>query len=142
MARILVVDDDDGIVTFLIDLLTGEGHEARGSSGEAGLGQALEWQPELVLLDLMMPGLDGFAFYRRLQADPRTRRIPVVVMSADHHLREHCRCLPAQGFLAKPFDIVHLLDWVERLTAAGHEPPAPAEEPRHASGACGASSGL
>jgi two-component system cell cycle response regulator len=115
MARVLVVDDDEGIVTFVIDLLASEGHEARGALGEAALRLAADWRPEVILLDLMMPGIDGFAFHQRLLADPRTRSIPVVVMSADYLLREHRARLLAQGFLAKPFDIVDLLDWVERL---------------------------
>jgi twitching motility two-component system response regulator PilH len=118
MARILVVDDDDGIVTFLIDLLASEGHEARGGYGESMIQAAVDWQPDVIFLDLMMPGLDGHAFHRRLQADPRTRAIPVVVMSADYHLREHRGRLTVQGFLAKPFDIVDLLDWVDRLAEA------------------------
>jgi two-component system cell cycle response regulator len=130
MARVLVVDDDEGIVTFVIDLLASEGHEARGSLGEAALRLAAEWRPEVILLDLMMPGIDGFAFHQRLLADPRTRSIPVVVMSADYLLREHRAHLPAQGFLAKPFDIVDLLDWVERL-ARNRLTPVPHDGGRH-----------
>lgn len=122
MARVLVVDDDEGIVTFLLELLVSEGHEARGGFGEAAWRAAVEWQPALIFLDLMMPGLDGFAFHRRLLAEPRTQHIPVVAMSADYQLREHRSRLAVQGFLPKPFDIVDLLAWVDRLTTA---PPAP-----------------
>jgi CheY-like chemotaxis protein len=117
MARVLVVDDDAGIVTFLVDLLTGEGHEARGGFGEPAWQMALDWQPSLILLDLMMPGLDGVAFNQRLLADPRTRAIPVVAMSAAYHLRDYRSRLSVQGVLSKPFDIGDLLDWVTRLTA-------------------------
>jgi CheY-like chemotaxis protein len=123
MARILVVDDDAGIVGLLLDLLQSERHEARGGFGEPAWQVAIDWRPDLILLDLMMPGLDGFAFNQRLQADPRTHAIPVVAMSAAYNLREHGARLTVQGVLAKPFDIGDLLGWVDRLTAI----PLPSE---------------
>ena len=116
MARVLIVDDDEGIVTFLVDLLTAEGHEARGGHGELAWQLVADWQPALILLDLMMPGLDGVAFNQRLQAEPRTRAIPVVAMSAAYNLREYRNRLSVQGVLSKPFDIGDLLAWVDRLT--------------------------
>ena len=129
MARVLVVDDDEGIVTFVIDLLASEGHEARSALGETALRLAVDWRPEVILLDLMMPGVDGFTILQRLRSEPRTRSIPVVVMSADYLLREHRSRLPAQGFLSKPFDIVDLLDWVDRL-ARLHPAPSLREQAR------------
>lgn len=120
MARILIVDDDEGIVALLLDLLQSEGHEARGGHGEPAWQAALAWRPDVILLDLMMPGLDGFTFNQRLRAEPRTRAIPVVAMSAAYNLREHGAQLAVAGVLAKPFDIDDLLGWVARLTA-----PAP-----------------
>jgi CheY-like chemotaxis protein len=141
MARVLVVDDDEGIVTFVVDLLASEGHEARGVLGEAALRLAADWRPEVILLDLMMPGIDGFAFHQRLRADPRTRAIPVVVMSADFLLREHRARLPAQGFLSKPFDIVDLLDWVERLARVHPAPGLPEQGRQPGAGELGTTGG-
>jgi two-component system OmpR family response regulator len=117
MARILVVDDDACIVELLVDLLRSEGHDARGSAGEAAWHIAVNWRPDLILLDLMMPGLDGFTFNQRLKAEPRTRAIPIIAMSAAYNLREHGARLSVQGLMAKPFDIGELLDWVDQLTA-------------------------
>jgi CheY-like chemotaxis protein len=87
--------------------------------GETALRLAREQQPDVILLDLMMPGLDGFAINSRLQADLRTRFIPVVIMSASYRLREQHSRLGARGYLAKPFDLNDVLAWVERLA-----PPA------------------
>lgn len=134
MARVLVIDDDAAITGLLVDLLTDEGHQARAAVDSAALALAAEWQPQVILLDLMMPGLDGFTIHRRLQADLTTRAIPVVVMSAGRNLRQHSNQLAVQGFLPKPFDIIDVLNWVDRLA----EPPAtlpptptePAPEPK------------
>jgi CheY-like chemotaxis protein len=119
MARVLVVDDDEGITTLLLNLIDGEGHEARAALNHAALVLAAEWQPDVILLDLMMPILDGFAIRRALQADPRTRALPVVAMSAGHNLRKHSADLTFQGYLPKPFDIFDVLAWVDRFDSTG-----------------------
>jgi twitching motility two-component system response regulator PilH len=116
MARVLVIDDDEAITTLLLELLNGEGHQARSALNYAALKLAAEWQPDLIFLDLMMPVLDGFAIRRALQHDPRTRSLPVVAMSAGRNLRKHSADLTFHGYLPKPFDIFDVLAWVDQLT--------------------------
>jgi CheY-like chemotaxis protein len=115
MAGVLVIDDDEAIRTLLVELLTSEGHQVDAAVGEAALALAGERPPDLIFLDLMMPDLDGFAIIQRLQADPRTRAVPVVVMSASYLLRQHEQTLAVHGVLPKPFDLMDVLAWVERL---------------------------
>jgi twitching motility two-component system response regulator PilH len=116
MARVLVIDDDEAITTLLLELLNGEGHQARSALNYAALKLAAEWQPDLIFLDLMMPVLDGFAIRRALQHDLKTRAIPVVAMSAGRNLRKHSADVTFQGYLPKPFDIFDILAWVEQFT--------------------------
>ena len=84
-ARILVVDDTPANVKLLAELLTVKGYSVvTAASGEEGLKQVAEHHPDLVLLDIMMPGLNGYEVCRAIRADPATSMLPVVlVMSLD-----------------------------------------------------------
>ena len=109
--RVLVVDDDPGVSGLLRYVLEAEGHAvAVAADGEAGLAKAAANPPDLVLLDLDMPGLGGFEVCRRLKTDPATRLVPVVILtgggSADARLRAWD--LGADEFLAKPFHTVEV----------------------------------
>ncbi len=82
-ARILVVDDEENLRNILVFQLRGEGYEARGlGRGDETLSAALHWKPDLVLLDLMMPGMDGFAVCRALRGNPATAGTPTIVVTA------------------------------------------------------------
>jgi DNA-binding response OmpR family regulator len=89
-----------------VDVLT-------AADGRAGVTLAREERPNLILMDRMMPVLDGIAAIKELKADPATRSIPTIAMSAGRNLRVHADDLPADGVLAKPFDIDVLLALVE-----------------------------
>jgi CheY-like chemotaxis protein len=81
--RILVVDDDPDIRETLIDVLSSEGYDARGAKdGAEGIALAREWGPEVILLDLLMPTLNGWEVAQQVRADPRTAHIPIVTMTA------------------------------------------------------------
>lgn len=83
MARVLIVDDDEGIREVLSDILDLAGHQAiMAPNGLIGLDQLLASSPDLILLDLSMPFLDGMRVLRILKADPKSRQIPVVVLTA------------------------------------------------------------
>jgi len=117
-ATILVVDSSESNRKLLEFLLAAEGHTVHSvASGEAALARVAEQQPDLILLDVMMPGLDGFEVTRRLKADSRSSLIPVVLVTS---LDDRESCLKgleagAQEFLTKPISRPELLMRVRNL---------------------------
>jgi CheY-like chemotaxis protein len=110
--RVLVVDDDDAIrevAQTSLELVAGWQVEV-ASSGQEAVELCVADPPDAVLLDVMMPLMDGPTTFARLQADPRTRMVPVVLLTAKVQPAER-RCwegLGVSGVLAKPFDPVEL----------------------------------
>lgn len=115
MKTVLIVDDDTDIVTLLEQVLVDEGYVVRTAVGEGALRVAVDEHPNVILLDIMMPGMDGVEVSHRLRSDVRTRDIPIVAMSASHRLRDRAREMQVDGLLAKPFDLDELLAHIERL---------------------------
>lgn len=122
--KVLCVDDDPEILTFMRRCLEAEGCEVElCSSGEQGLKRALTRQFGLVLLDIAMPGLDGWEVCRHIKAEPSLRGIKVYMVTAkpvDRNLSLMREC-GADGFLLKPFrpeDLVQLVQGLEIRTAA------------------------
>jgi diguanylate cyclase (GGDEF)-like protein len=106
-ARILVIDDDPlmrRIVTQSLDRKVYDLHEA--DSGESGIELALELRPEIILLDVMMPEMDGFEVIRRLRTHPMTQSVPIVLLTALGEMNEkiHGMQLGADDYITKPFD--------------------------------------
>ena len=117
--RVLVVDDDRVIQQLLEVNLELEGYEvvATASDGREALDKIAELEPDLVILDIMMPKMDGLEVCRHLKADPKLAKIPVVLLSAraqDLDVREGLD-IGADAYLTKPFDPVELLEVVGRL---------------------------
>ncbi|MBC7713535.1 MAG: response regulator, partial [Rhizobacter sp.] len=103
--RILLVEDDQDIRETLIELLEGEGYEVFfAENGQVGLDKLSQSTilPNLILLDLMMPIKDGFQFCAEKDANPLIAHLPVVVMSADGHIRENQQRVNARAYLKKP----------------------------------------
>jgi DNA-binding response OmpR family regulator len=110
MSKLLIVDDEVAILEALTDILSVEGYEvATAANGAEGLKRAGEERPDLILLDLMMPVMDGQEMLRRLKESAELRTIPVVVMSAGRVTKAE---LQGSRFLAKPFELDDLLDTV------------------------------
>jgi two-component system cell cycle response regulator len=106
-ARILVVDDITANLRLLEAKLQGEYYEvALAQSGAEALRQAAGWSPDIILLDVMMPGMDGYETCRRLKANPELLHIPVVMVTALTDATERVRGLEAgaDDFLSKPVD--------------------------------------
>ncbi|MEA3246050.1 MAG: protein kinase, partial [Gemmatimonadota bacterium] len=109
--RILIVDDVEENRAVLVRRLAREGYDCQeAASGEVALGRIAGGAFDLVLLDVLMPGMDGFAVLERIKGDPATRDIPVIMISALDDLSSVVRCIEhgAEDYLAKPFDPVLL----------------------------------
>ncbi len=107
---ILVVDDDIHIRDLVCEALDMEGYQARGATdGRAALDVLASWRPDLILLDLNMPRMDGWTFCAQQQEQPELSDIPVALMSAARNIRS--RQLPCEpvAILEKPFDLDDLL---------------------------------
>ncbi|WP_374532438.1 PleD family two-component system response regulator [Phenylobacterium sp.] len=118
-ARILVVDDIEANVRLLEAKLTAEYYEVlTASDGPTALAIAAQEKPDIVLLDVMMPGMDGFQVCRRLKDDPETRHVPVVLVTALDGRADRIAGLEAGAdeFLTKPIDDVMLFARVRSLT--------------------------
>lgn len=115
--RVLIVEDERDVATLLAGVLELEGYESDLAVGENAMQHALSYQPDVVLLDLMMPVVDGFEVARQLRADPRTRDLPIIVMTAMHDPRARAAEVGTSQFLAKPFDIDDLLSCLEQATS-------------------------
>jgi CheY-like chemotaxis protein len=107
MALILVVEDNEANQMLTRAVLEMEGHEVRlAASAEEAIAQIRDQAPELILMDVQLPGGDGLSFTRSLKADPATSSIPVVALTAhamtgDRELALHAGCA---GYIAKPID--------------------------------------
>jgi CheY-like chemotaxis protein len=113
---ILVVEDEADIRAFLKDFLTLIGYRVTmADNGREALDILAQWRPDLVLLDVLMPVMDGLSFLKIRQADPSLRTLPVLVMTASVHLRD----VPptADGVIPKPFGLDQLAHQIQALVA-------------------------
>ncbi len=118
---ILLVEDDQDIRETIIELLEAEGYGAAGvADGVAALEflRAADPKPRCILLDLMMPRMNGAQFRKVQLRDPALADIPVVLLSADANLCESSAQLGAAGWLEKPLRLDALLEVAERFTRA------------------------
>ena len=117
--RILVVDDDSGIREVLVECLAGEGYDvADARNGAEGLERLRGHRPHVVLVDLLMPVMNGRQFIAHLRADAATQGIPVLLMTGSNELLGRPPA-GADALLPKPFELEELLDLVRRYGARG-----------------------
>jgi CheY-like chemotaxis protein len=122
-ADILIVDDYEDNRELLRLMLEAEGHSVReAGSGRAGLQMAFDEAPDLILVDLSMPGLDGWGVLRELRADERTRHVPCAAVTAfDDGERAGALAQGFDAYLPKPYHRTELVETVARLLARGRE---------------------
>lgn len=116
--RVLVVDDEKSICSFISALLQKSGHETRvANSGLEALAVAAEGWPDLIVLDLVMAGIDGFETARRIKTNPQTAHIPIVMVTVldDRESRLRGLEIGAEDFLTKPIDPAELVIRVRNL---------------------------
>jgi cyclic di-GMP phosphodiesterase len=127
--RVLVVDDDPGLralVRTSFEVAHIEVEEADGATAAAKV-MAIR-RPDVIVLDVAMPGIDGITFCRNLKADPFTREIPVVLLTGDSVIASAGEAAGADAFLSKPFSPLALLDAIEGLAVRSYSRP-PASQP-------------
>lgn len=107
--HIVIVDDDEAILEAVKILLQEYGYQVTALSNAAEVqSQVPLLQPDLILLDLLMSGVDGRDVVRQLKADSRTQQIPIVLMSADTYIKEKSHEVDVADYIKKPFDIEEL----------------------------------
>jgi CheY-like chemotaxis protein len=119
MAKILVVDDEADIVRVVVKLMTARGHDVRtAADGNEALEQVVAERPDVIILDVNLPTMNGFEVCRRLKGDEATRGIPVVMMTAAYVSMDDARNGVESGadeYVVKPFLREVLIHNVERL---------------------------
>jgi DNA-binding response OmpR family regulator len=128
MARILVVEDSGDLAAGIEHNLKLEGYDVRiAATGPAGITAAAEWAPDLVILDLMLPGADGYEVLKSIRK--QTTRVPVIILTAraEEHAKIRGFRLDADQYVTKPFGILELLERVAALlrrSAQDEQPPS------------------
>jgi CheY-like chemotaxis protein len=113
--KVLCVDDDHDQRLLLSFLLERQGVDVRTAyDGEVGVAIAQDWIPDLILMDLMMPGVDGFEATKKLRADPRTSKIPILALTAygEEKMQARAEAVGMDGFVLKtilPADLSDVL---------------------------------
>ena len=118
MQKVLIVDDEHNIRNILDFSLNAEGFEViSATNGEDAFDSAVKEQPDLVILDVMMPKGDGFETCRRIKQDNRTANIPVILLTArtTREDRERGQEVGAEGYITKPFSPGRLIESVQSL---------------------------
>jgi CheY-like chemotaxis protein len=116
--RVLLVDDSPTIVALLRKLLRQNGYDTlEAGDAEAGIRLARETQPDLIFLDIVLPGMDGFAALRTLRRDPLTRAIPIIMISGNTAATEqfYVQRIGADDFMKKPFARAEVFNRIEQL---------------------------
>lgn len=114
----LIVEDDDALREVMADYCRAEGWDVReAGDGRAGLDACASFVPDVVVLDLIMPRLDGWGFLKQSRADPRLRKVPVVVVTGS--VVEDPNALGAALLVPKPFDLDDLGAALHGVIASG-----------------------
>lgn len=118
MPKLLIVDDETATVEMLLTYLTMAGYEAVGAyCGNDGLTMVEVEEPDLIILDLMMPDIEGFEVCAKVRAHPRYSHLPIIIVSArsDAEAIERAHRLGANGYLIKPINLAQLMSEIRRL---------------------------
>ena len=130
-ARVLAVDDVASNRALLAGYFRGSAHTLTfATNGRAALQQVAQQRPDVILMDLRMPDMDGLEATRRLKANPVTRHIPVVLVTASSQAGDEAKLRHlCQGFIRKPISLRQLVEALAPLLPAASSPPAPASTP-------------
>ncbi len=114
MKRVVVIDDDQGVVSLLQKRLEANGYQVSSAEdGVKGLEIVRSTLPDLVILDIVMPGMDGFSLVREIRSDERLKRIPLIVITSKGEMGELFKAEGVGIILTKPFKMEDILQKVE-----------------------------
>ncbi|MEZ5988315.1 MAG: response regulator [Planctomycetota bacterium] len=114
---VLIIEDEKLIIVSTQMVLEAVGYRVEAAmNGEEGIRKARELKPDLILLDIMMPGIDGWETLTRLKRESETSEIPVIIFTAREHARGHQKSsdMGAAGYFRKPFEPDELIELVEK----------------------------
>ncbi len=119
MSTILVVEDTQDNFDLIEDALEKDHNRVHASTGLEGLGQAKALKPDLILLDMGLPGMDGWEVAQRLKADPETAAVPVIALTAHAMagVRQKCLKVGCDDYMAKPINVGELVAMIDRHLA-------------------------
>jgi twitching motility two-component system response regulator PilH len=124
--RILIIDDSATVVATLGRMLRQNHYETAGAAdAETGIAFAREERPDLIFLDIVLPGMSGFDALRTLRKDEATRAIPIIMISGNAQATEqfYVRRIGADDFMKKPFGRAEVFTRIQQLVEAGRLPP-------------------
>jgi len=122
MSTILIVEDNEKNMKLARDVLQAKGYVTlEAVTGEEGVRMAIDGKPDLVLMDIQLPGINGMEAFRQLRADPGCANIPVVAFTASVTPTDRSQISAAgfDGFISKPINLKEFLDTVKRLLEGG-----------------------
>jgi two-component system cell cycle response regulator DivK len=118
MSTVLIIEDNDKNMKLARDVLQAKGYQTlEAITGEDGVKLARERKPDLVLMDIQLPGINGIEAFRQIRADAKTSRIPVVALTASVTPTDRTAIAAAgfDAFLSKPINLKEFLDTVKRM---------------------------
>lgn len=121
--KILIVEDEESLLKLESILLTTKGYLVQGvSTGLAALEAVNEERPDLILLDVMLPQMDGFEVCQRLKQDPLTRDIPIILLTAKKTPEDLARGeeVGSDHYITKPFKSAMVIETIEQLLGKNH----------------------
>jgi len=114
--KVVVIDDEEDVTTYLEALLEDHGYDVYTALGGAdGLKLIKRVKPDLICLDILMPGETGISLYRRIRGDSETKDVPVVIISGMNYRREDAEVPPPEGYIEKPVTPGALIETVRSL---------------------------
>lgn len=114
MKKILLIDDDPDVITVLQLLLKKKGYEvATASREEEAYNQVKQFEPDLVVLDVLLSGVDGRTICKKLKNSPASKHIPIIMFSAHPGAQKNMEEFGADDFISKPFESSKLLERIE-----------------------------
>ena len=119
--KVFILDDDRDILDSMKMVLEFKGYQVHTSAHAENLNSISEKNPDLILIDLWMSGIDGSDICRQLKDNVQTKHIPVVIISANANIKELSYNCRADGYISKPFEIDELISTVQRHTGKARE---------------------